>query len=492
MHQLDHQNYLKLRENCKVIEQDGFGDKVMILQDGSFLKLFRRKRLISSAAIWPYAQRFADNAKKLEELGIPCPKIIQVYRIPSIERDAVHYYPLPGTTLRDLYRGDLEYPADLRERFLKFVEHIQDLGVYFRSIHLGNVVLTPDDELGLIDISDMKIFRRPLSKWQRKRNLAHMMKNSQDWKWINSGFLFNKTYNRKEIVKFNTLKKQTSIFSKKNDNEAYLREIIKFDTSIAEIKKMNFVRFLQTHGKGVDTLDSFRILEQENTLLFEKTYRSNSNDLKNTLYFYSKINTNTHIKTPKLKNKLIGNKISILLFEETPHIKINDKDHFTNIALLFIKELEKIAPIKTESNIYSLRCYRKSIEFCDNNNLDKTVILKACNIIEKIPLFFAHADLNLNNISSTGIIYDWDSSGYYPVGYDLACIITEANIYKKNDILQLIKHNYESKSRFCSIEHFTTSTLLLSFALTSGKKTDEKINLYNFLADYIQRSIDII
>lgn len=184
MHKLDHQNYLKLRENCKVIEQDGFGDKVMILQDGSFLKLFRRKRLISSAAIWPYAQRFADNAKKLEELGIPCPKIIQVYRIPSIERDAVHYYPLPGTTLRDLYRGDLEYPADLRERFLKFVEHIQDLGVYFRSIHLGNVVLTPDDELGLIDISDMKIFRRPLSKWQRKRNYEHMVRDAGDKEWL--------------------------------------------------------------------------------------------------------------------------------------------------------------------------------------------------------------------------------------------------------------------------------------------------------------------
>lgn len=184
MHKLDHQNYLKLRENCKVIEQDGFGDKVMILQDGSFLKLFRRKRLISSAAIWPYAQRFADNAKKLEELGIPCPKIIQVYRIPSIERDAVHYYPLPGTTLRDLYRGDLEYPADLRERFLKFVEHIQDLGVYFRSFHLGNVVLTPENELGLIDISDMRIRRTALSKSLKARNWTHIRKDSEDWQWL--------------------------------------------------------------------------------------------------------------------------------------------------------------------------------------------------------------------------------------------------------------------------------------------------------------------
>lgn len=184
MQLLNHEDYLALRHQGKVIEQDGFGDKVIILQDGTFLKLFRRKRLITSAAIWPYAQRFANNAKKLEELGIPCPKIIQVYRIPSIERDAVHYYPLPGTTLRDLYRDEMEYPDDLRERFLKFVEHVQDLGVYFRSFHLGNVVLTPENELGLIDISDMKIFRRPLSKWQRKRNEEHMVRDAEDALWL--------------------------------------------------------------------------------------------------------------------------------------------------------------------------------------------------------------------------------------------------------------------------------------------------------------------
>ena len=186
MQKLDHTDYLALRENCKVIEQDGFGDKVMILQDGTFLKLFRRKRLITSAAIWPYAQRFADNAKKLEELGIPCPKIIQVYRIPSVERDAVHYHPLPGMTLRDIRLGKAEYPDDLLERFLKFVEHLQDLGVYFRSIHLGNVVLTPDNELGLIDISDMKIFLRPLSQWQRKRNFEHMVRDKQDREWLSA------------------------------------------------------------------------------------------------------------------------------------------------------------------------------------------------------------------------------------------------------------------------------------------------------------------
>lgn len=183
MQQLDHDQYLALRKGGKVIEQDGHGDKVIILPDGTFLKLFRRKRLISSAAIWPYAQRFADNAAKLKQLGIPCPKMINVYRIPSIQRDAVHYHPLPGLTLRQLRNGEGNCPADIREQFWAFVDKVHDLGIYFRSMHLGNVVLTPEGELGLIDISDMKIKHRKLNKRMKKRNQSHMQKNSCD-QWI--------------------------------------------------------------------------------------------------------------------------------------------------------------------------------------------------------------------------------------------------------------------------------------------------------------------
>ncbi len=181
---LPHDDYITLREGGKVIEQDGHGDKVIILANGTFLKLFRRKRLISSAAIWPYAQRFADNAAKLKQLGIPCPEIISVYRIPSIERDAVHYHPLPGLTLRQLRDGEGDCPEDIRERFWEFVEKVQSLGIYFRSMHLGNVVLTPEGELGLIDISDMKIKRAPLDSNLKRRNMEHIKKESDDLLWL--------------------------------------------------------------------------------------------------------------------------------------------------------------------------------------------------------------------------------------------------------------------------------------------------------------------
>jgi len=174
-----------LRKDSRVVQSDRHGDKVLLCPDGTYIKLFRRKRLLSSAAWSPYAQRFADNATALRERGIPCPRVIDVVRIPDIERDAVHYHPLPGDTLREVIATDLgdDERAYLRDAFSRFVRRLHDLGVYFRSLHLGNVVLTPSGELGLIDISDIRIHRGPLSMFWRKRNLHRIdsFPDERDW-----------------------------------------------------------------------------------------------------------------------------------------------------------------------------------------------------------------------------------------------------------------------------------------------------------------------
>lgn len=176
--------YLALRKNGKVIEADGFGDKVLLLEDSTYLKLFRRKNCISSAALFPYAKRFAVNAQKLEALNIPCPKIISVFHVTDIKRDIVHYQALPGLTLRQLHQGKADYPDDLLQQFVAFVQHIHSVGIFFRSMHLGNVVLTPDGKIGLIDIADLKVQRKPLSKAQVKRNLRHIMRYPEDAAWL--------------------------------------------------------------------------------------------------------------------------------------------------------------------------------------------------------------------------------------------------------------------------------------------------------------------
>jgi hypothetical protein len=184
--QLEHADYLTMRAGAAVLEADGFGDKVLRLSDGTMLKLFRRKRFFSSAAWYPYAQRFADNAAALGKRGVPVPRVIEVMRIPSIARDAVHYHPLPGKTLRELCREGLapETEQELKTGFTRFVIRLHDCGVYFRSLHLGNVVYTTDRRFGLIDIADVRIRGGRLSKNQRVRNLRRLQGIAGECEWV--------------------------------------------------------------------------------------------------------------------------------------------------------------------------------------------------------------------------------------------------------------------------------------------------------------------
>ncbi|HMM54232.1 MAG TPA: toluene tolerance protein [Candidatus Desulfobacillus sp.] len=191
MRTLGHDEYLELRSGATVLEQDRHGAKVLRLSDGSYLKLFRRKRLISSAAWYPYAQRFANNASAPARLGIPCPNVMAVYRIPQAARDAVRYRPLAGRTLRQLASAG-HAPDGLRARLGQFVARL----VYFRSLHPGNIVLTPGNVLGLIDIADLRAGGRPLSRQRRWRNFRHLMRNAQDRGWLEADGDFAAAYRK--------------------------------------------------------------------------------------------------------------------------------------------------------------------------------------------------------------------------------------------------------------------------------------------------------
>lgn len=182
MKKLSKEDYLTLRKGAAVIEADAYGDKVLLLTDKTYLKLFRRKRLFSSATLFPHSQRFAQNAQALIALNIPTVSIIELYTIPAISRTAVHYNPLEGTTLRNL-ANDLD--KTLAKQLGNFIRMLHDNGVYFRSLHMGNIVLTENGQLGLIDISDMKIYGKPLTETQRIRNFQHCSRYPEDNQKIN-------------------------------------------------------------------------------------------------------------------------------------------------------------------------------------------------------------------------------------------------------------------------------------------------------------------
>ncbi|WAG78629.1 lipopolysaccharide kinase InaA family protein [Metapseudomonas furukawaii] len=170
---------------ARTIEADGYGLKVAHLADGSFLKIFRRKRLLSSSLWSPPAQRFANNARQLNQLGVPAPSILETFRVPQRNCNGVRYIPLPGQTLRDSWRTLRPQQREEQvKRFGQFLAKLHQLGVYFRSLHLGNVLLMPDQQFGLIDLSDMHISGRPLSWKKRRRNMRHVLRYEEDRDWL--------------------------------------------------------------------------------------------------------------------------------------------------------------------------------------------------------------------------------------------------------------------------------------------------------------------
>ena len=172
--------YEQLVDSSVILEQDRRGVKVLETPEGLIVKIFRHKRILSSALLKPYAIRFAENAQSLKRLGIRAVEIEDLFYCKVNKRALVFYQPIPGQTLRAVLQSQVNFD-DMMERFIVLLADLHNKGVLFRSIHLNNVIVSDDsDVLGLIDFADMKIGKKPLSRDQRMRNFRHLTRYKVD------------------------------------------------------------------------------------------------------------------------------------------------------------------------------------------------------------------------------------------------------------------------------------------------------------------------
>jgi tRNA A-37 threonylcarbamoyl transferase component Bud32 len=171
--------YRQLTAGGRALEADRHGTKLIALGDGRYLKLFRRKRLLSSALMRPYSWRFQRNARRLAALGIPTVAPEALLRIPHLRRTAVLYRPLAGRTLRELLDAEPGSERWIAE-FGRFLGQLHRQGVYFRSLHFGNLVVGDGGVFGLIDVADLEFRAAPLPPSLVVRNLRHLLRYPQD------------------------------------------------------------------------------------------------------------------------------------------------------------------------------------------------------------------------------------------------------------------------------------------------------------------------
>ncbi len=167
--------YEDLIGDGRVLVRDLFGPKVLMRSDQRIIKLFRVKRLLSLAFFYPYSLRFSRNARRLNAMGIRSVQVEQTFFCPSMRRHGVVYPQLEGQPLDRLLEGD-EVNAAVVEALAAFIAKLHRKKIYFRSLHLGNVLLLPDGEFGLIDVADMRFGWLPLGLGQRRRNFRHLLR----------------------------------------------------------------------------------------------------------------------------------------------------------------------------------------------------------------------------------------------------------------------------------------------------------------------------
>lgn len=179
MKQLALEDYQRLSEGAEVLEQDTHGPKALLTPSGSIIKLFRRKRLLSTATVYPHALRFRRNAQRLNRYGVPSVEVQELYHCPAIARDLAIYPWMPGTTLRR-YAEEAPGGIVLLGELAKFLALLHHKGIYFRSLHLGNVLVRPDNSLALIDVADLDFKWLPMGPLLRVRNFRHLFRYEQD------------------------------------------------------------------------------------------------------------------------------------------------------------------------------------------------------------------------------------------------------------------------------------------------------------------------
>ena len=193
MNKLNSEQLNNLISDSTILIADNSGPKVLLLANKNCLKFFRLKKWLSSSLFYHYADRFVDNANKLNSLNIPTLKILNTYKIPkdfikySKLTKAVEYTYVRGHSIRDLIKNNL-FTQEHAHQFGKFMAKLHQLGVYFRACHFGNILYDRNNELDnrfkLIDIENMKFYKQPLSKQRVLRNFKQMTRYDIDKNWL--------------------------------------------------------------------------------------------------------------------------------------------------------------------------------------------------------------------------------------------------------------------------------------------------------------------
>ena len=152
----------------------------VFLKNKQIIKLFFTRGTISSGFINPYSERLIKNSLKLKKLGVHSIKVTHHLIFEFNKRmSGVIYNKLDGKTIREICKERDLTVAEIKY-LAKFTSTLHNEGIYFKAMHLGNLVL--NKKIYLIDIAKINFYPWPLWFNTRIRAFKRIFKYKDDLK----------------------------------------------------------------------------------------------------------------------------------------------------------------------------------------------------------------------------------------------------------------------------------------------------------------------
>lgn len=266
-------------------------------------------------------------------------------------------------------------------------------------------------------------------------------------------YLRSNTY-KPSLVAFYDLKELTLFLASINKQDYYndLLEQLVDGYKPVIISQSHFIG----QGAGKFILNTYRQIELQDKILFEKVYFSESRKFKSVQWFYKNYYylLSDNLIIPKLHHVYLGDLVSIFHYE---FLGLNKKKVSENELIILSKQLMHATSSLESSgqeipgyvkdykahNAYSgyIAMASKSLE---NEGIHINELEKA---VESSKHYFAHGDIHEENIFSGNIVIDWDFFGCYPIGFEQAQMYCQMLVRNKKDsssnAIQWLEVNYK-------------------------------------------------
>ena len=167
-----------LVSQSSLLEGEVSKPKVLLDANGYIYKFFYQPdRKLSSRTLFPPFKQFVKNSQILSKRNVQTVSVCETMIAQDKRFDAIRYQAIEGHDFREHLKqsdhGAISIIVDI-------MTELHHQGVFFRAIHLGNILHQPNGDYALIDISDCWFSFGKLNTFKRARNLAHLMNYHSD------------------------------------------------------------------------------------------------------------------------------------------------------------------------------------------------------------------------------------------------------------------------------------------------------------------------